>query len=167
MDGMIADRAVEHLQEFKETGQPFFLAVGFQRPHLPFNAPKKYWDMYNFEDIQLPDNMYRPIGAPNESMHNFSELRAYTDVPAEGPMEKDFMRKLIHGYYASVSYMDAQLGKVLNELERSGLAENTIVILWGDHGWHLGEHNLWVKHCNFEKVLHTPLILRVPKKKKI
>lgn len=164
MDGMIADRAVEHLQQFKDTGQPFFLAVGFQRPHLPFNAPKKYWDMYNFDNIQLPDNMFKPEGAPDESMHNFSELRAYTDVPAEGPMEKEFMRKLIHGYYASVSYMDAQLGKVLKELERSGLAENTIVILWGDHGWHLGEHNLWAKHCNFEKVLHTPLILSVPGK---
>lgn len=165
MDGMIADRAVENLKKFKESGQPFFLAVGFQRPHLPFNAPKKYWDMYNFDDIKLPDNMYKPDGAPDESMHNYAELRAYTDVPDEGPMEKEFMRKLIHGYYASVSYMDAQLGKVLKELERSGLAENTIVILWGDHGWNLGEHDLWAKHCNFEKVLRTPLILHVPGKK--
>tara|TARA_R110002049_G_scaffold263116_1_gene439257 strand:- start:13679 stop:15106 length:1428 start_codon:yes stop_codon:yes gene_type:complete len=165
MDGMIADRAVENLKNFKKTGQPFFLAVGFQRPHLPFNAPKKYWDMYNFDDINLPDNMNKPDGAPDESMHNFSELRSYTDVPKEGPMDQDFMRKLIHGYYASVSYVDAQLGKVLNELERSGLAENTIIILWGDHGWHLGEHDLWVKHCNFEKVLRTPLILHVPGQK--
>ncbi len=164
MDGMIADRAVEYLKQFKETQEPFFLAIGFQRPHLPFNAPKKYWDMYNFDDIQLPDNMYQPKDAPGACMHNYEELRSYTDVPSEGPMEEEFMRKLIHGYYASVSYMDAQLGKVIAELKRSGFADNTIIILWGDHGWNLGEHDLWVKHCNFEKVLNTPLILHVPGK---
>lgn len=164
-DGMIANEAIRQLKEFKETGQSFFLAVGFRKPHLPFNAPKKYWDLYNFEDIQLPNNMYKPLGAPEESMHNYQELREYTDVPDEGPMEKDFMRKLIHGYYASVSYVDAQVGKVLKELESSGLSENTIVILWGDHGWHLGEHNLWVKHCNYNNVLRTPLILHVPGQK--
>ncbi len=163
-DGMIAEEAIRQLQNFKNSEQPFFLAVGFTKPHLPFNAPKKYWDMYNFDAIKLPDNMYKPKGAPDESMHNFDELRSYTDVPENGPMEKDFMRKLIHGYYASVSYMDAQLGKVLQELKRTGLDKNTIVILWGDHGWHLGEHDLWVKHCNFNKVLRTPLLLRVPGK---
>jgi arylsulfatase A-like enzyme len=99
-------------------------------------------------------------------MHNFGELRNYTDVPDEGPLDEDFMRKLIQGYYACVSYTDAQIGKVLNELEKLGMAENTIVILWGDHGWHLGEHGLWCKHCNFEKVLHTPVILKAPGKMK-
>ncbi|WP_242121688.1 sulfatase [Aestuariivivens sediminicola] len=164
-DGMIADEAIRHLGNFKETGQRFFLAVGFRKPHLPFNVPKKYWDMYNIDNIQLPDNMYKPIGAPDISMHNFKELREYTDVPDEGSMEQDFMKKLIHGYYASVSYVDAQVGKVLNELEHSGLAQNTIVILWGDHGWNLGEHDLWVKHCNYDNVLRTPLILYVPGQK--
>jgi len=163
-DGMIAEEAMHRLQQFRNTGEPFFLAVGFLKPHLPFNAPKKYWDLYDFDEIELPANMKKPDGAPDECMHNFGELRNYTDVPDQGPLGKEFMRKLIHGYYACVSYTDAQIGKVLKELERLGLAENTIVILWGDHGWHLGEHNLWCKHCNFEKVLHTPLILRAPGK---
>jgi iduronate 2-sulfatase len=164
-DGMIADEAVQKLRQFGNSGEPFFLAVGFLKPHLPFNAPKKYWDLYDFDEIELPENMKKPDGAPDECMHNFGELRNYTDVPDQGPLDENFMRKLIHGYYACVSYTDAQIGKVLNELERLGLAENTIVVLWGDHGWHLGEHNLWCKHCNFEKVLHTPLILRAPGKK--
>ncbi len=165
-DGMIAEEAIRKLRDFKNTEQPFFLAVGFLKPHLPFNAPKKYWDLYDFDKIELPANMQKPKDAPDECMHNFGELRNYTDVPDQGPMEKDFMRKLIQGYYACVSYTDAQIGKVLNELENLGLAENTIVILWGDHGWHLGEHDLWCKHCNFEKVLHTPVILKAPGKKK-
>uniref|UniRef100_UPI003217F3D3 sulfatase n=1 Tax=uncultured Draconibacterium sp. TaxID=1573823 RepID=UPI003217F3D3 len=163
-DGMIAQQTINKLNELKAGNQPFFLAVGFLKPHLPFSAPKKYWDMYDYKNIQLPDNMHKPKDAPDECMHPFGELRNYTDVPDKGPMEKEFMRKLIHGYYACVSYTDAQIGKVLDELERLDLAENTIVILWGDHGWHLGEHNLWCKHCNFEKVLHTPLILRAPGK---
>ncbi|MFW6289925.1 MAG: sulfatase, partial [Mariniphaga sp.] len=161
-DGMIADEAVRRLQQLQKDGEPFFLAVGFLKPHLPFNAPKKYWDIYDFGKIELPGNMRKPEGAPDECMHNFGELRNYTDVPDQGPMDEEFMRRLIHGYYACVSYTDAQIGKVLAELERLGLDENTIVVLWGDHGFHLGEHDLWCKHCNFEKVLRTPLILRAP-----
>jgi iduronate 2-sulfatase len=164
-DGMIADEAVRRLRQFGNSNEPFFLAVGFMKPHLPFNAPKKYWDMYDFNEIKLPDNMKKPEGAPDESMHNFGELRNYSDVPDQGPLDEVFMRKLIHGYFACVSYTDAQIGKVLSELERLGLAENTIVVLWGDHGWHLGEHALWCKHCNFEKVLRVPLVLKAPGKK--
>jgi arylsulfatase A-like enzyme len=163
-DGMIADEAVRQLRDFKKSEYPFFLAVGFLKPHLPFNAPKKYWDLYDFDSLKLPENMQKPKDAPDDCMHNFGELRNYTDVPDNGPMEEEFMRKLIHGYYACVSYTDAQIGKVLNELEKLGLAENTIVILWGDHGWHLGEHDLWCKHCNFEKVLRTPVLLKAPGK---
>ncbi|MFW6259575.1 MAG: sulfatase [Tangfeifania sp.] len=164
-DGMIAGEAMRKLDQFKNSEEPFFLAVGFLKPHLPFNAPKKYWDLYDYDEIELPANMKKPDGAPDQCMHNFGELRNYTDVPDQGPMEEDFMRKLIHGYYACVSYTDAQIGKVLDKLEDLGMTENTIVILWGDHGWHLGEHNLWCKHCNFEKVLHTPLIIKAPGKK--
>lgn len=163
-DGMIAQEAIRKLRQFKNIEEPFFLALGFLKPHLPFNAPKKYWDLYDYEEIQLPDNMKKPDGAPDASMHNFGELRNYADVPDRGPLDEDFMRKLIHGYYACVSYTDAQIGKVLAELERLGMAENTVVILWGDHGFHLGEHDLWCKHANFEKVLRTPLILRAPGK---
>ena len=161
-DGMIADEAVRKLRSFNDSEEPFFLAVGFLKPHLPFSAPQKYWDLYDFDEIELPAYMKKPKNAPDQSMHNFGELRNYTDVPDQGPMEEVFMRKLIHGYYPCVSYTDAQIGNVLDELERLGMAENTIVILWGDHGWHLGEHGLWCKHCNFEKVLHTPLLLRAP-----
>jgi arylsulfatase A-like enzyme len=162
VDGLIAEEAIFKLNELSQKGEPFFLGVGFLKPHLPFNAPKKYWDLYDFDNIELPDNMHQPKDAPDESMHNFGELRGYVDVPREGPIDEEFMRKLIHGYYACVSYSDAQVGKLLNELKELGLEDNTIVILWGDHGWHLGEHNLWCKHCNFEKVLHVPLILKIP-----
>ncbi len=163
-DGMIAEEAIRQLRNLKNNRNPFFLAVGFLKPHLPFNAPQKYWDMYDFDSIELPDYMQKPKDAPDVCMHNFGELRSYNDVPDTGPLDEHLMRKLIQGYYACVSYTDAQIGKVLNSLDQLGLAENTIIILWGDHGWHLGEHNLWCKHCNFEKVLHTPVILRAPGK---
>ncbi|MDO6810470.1 sulfatase [Zobellia galactanivorans] len=161
-DGMVAKEAIQRLKQQKNSEEPFFMALGFVRPHLPFNAPKKYWDLYDFDDIVLPENMEKPENAPQRTMHNFGELRNYTDVPKKGPLEKDFMRKLIHGYYASISYTDAQVGKVIDELERLDIAKNTVVILLGDHGWFLGEHGLWCKHSNFEKALHTPLIVRTP-----
>ncbi len=161
-DGKIAAKAIAELQASRESGKPFFLAVGFLKPHLPFNAPAKYWDMYPESSVRLPDNMYQPKDAPDAAMHNFGELRAYTDIPPTGPVSDEMALKLIQGYYACVSYTDAQVGKVLQALEESGMAGNTIVILWGDHGWQLGEHGLWCKHCNFEKALHTPLIIRAP-----
>lgn len=164
-DGKIANKAIAELKKFKKNEEPFFLGVGFLKPHLPFNAPKKYWDLYESEEIKLPDFMHKPNGAPDECMHNFGELRAYCSIPKEGSVPDSTAKKMIHGYYACVSYIDAQIGKVLDCLDELGLSENTIVILWGDHGWHLGEHGLWCKHCNFEKVLHTPLILKAPGKK--
>lgn len=161
-DGRIAAKSIEDLQAFKESGESFFLAVGFKKPHLPFNAPTRYWDLYAPEDIQLADNPYAPEGAPAEAMHNFGELRAYAGIPAKGPVGDRMARDLVHGYQACVSYTDAQVGRLLDELDRLGLRENTVVILWGDHGWHLGEHGLWCKHCNFEKVMHVPMILSAP-----
>jgi arylsulfatase A-like enzyme len=161
-DGMIANEAVSRLRQLKNIPQSFFLAVGFNKPHLPFNAPKKYWDLYDFDKIRLPYNMNKPIGAPDDCMHNFGELRNYSKVPRTGQLNDELMRRLIHGYYASVSYVDAQIGKVLNELKQLGLDKNTIVILWGDHGWFLGDHNLWCKHSNLEKALHTTLIVHAP-----
>ncbi|MFV0268978.1 MAG: sulfatase [Draconibacterium sp.] len=165
-DGVIAEEAIHRLQDFSKNNQPFFLAVGFLKPHLPFNAPKKYWDLYDYNNIKLPVYREKPKDAPDQCMHNFGELRDhYNDMPAEGPLNEELSKKLIQGYYACVSYTDAQVGKVLDELDRLGMAENTIVILWGDHGWHLDEHGLWCKHCNFEKVLHAPVIVRAPGKK--
>ena len=161
-DGMIADKGISDLGQLKDLDKPFFLALGFLKPHLPFNAPKKYWDMYEREEIDLADNPFRPKGAPDAALHNWGELRAYHGIPPEGPLPESIARTLVHGYYACVSYTDAQIGRVLAELEDLGLKDNTIVVLWGDHGWNLGEHGLWCKHCNFETSLHSPLIVRVP-----
>lgn len=161
-DGKITDRSIRDLKKLKDMGQPFFLAIGYYKPHLPFNAPKKYWDLYDPDEINLPDNPHIPENAPPASMHNFGELRAYYDIPPEGPLPDSLAHKLIHGYYACVSYTDAQIGKILKELEILNLEKNTIVIIWGDHGWNLGEHGLWCKHCNYETSLRAPIILKVP-----
>ncbi|NIP25453.1 MAG: sulfatase-like hydrolase/transferase [Phycisphaerae bacterium] len=161
-DGMIADKAISDLKRLADMDKPFFLALGFFKPHLPFNAPKKYWDLYKREKIDLADNPFRPKGAPDAALHNWGELRAYIGIPPKGSLSDELARTLIHGYYACVSYTDAQIGRVLSELDRLGLRKNTIVVLWGDHGWNLGEHGLWCKHCNFETSLHSPLIVTAP-----
>jgi arylsulfatase A-like enzyme len=162
MDGVLAEKAIEKLQQLEKQEQPFFLAVGFFKPHLPFIAPQKYWDLYNHDKIQLPANHKVPQDAPKESIHRFGELRAYADIPAKGPVSEETARNLIHGYYACVSYTDAQIGKLLSELDRLQLSDNTIVVLWGDHGWNLGDHTLWCKHSCYESSLHIPLIVRAP-----
>ncbi len=161
-DGAIADKAVSDLHRLKKMDQPFFLAVGFLKPHLPFNAPKKYWDLYQDSDIALPDNMFRPKDAPDAAIHNWGELRQYHGIPKAGPLSEEMARTLIHGYYACTSYTDAQIGRLLDELDRLGLRDDTIVVLWGDHGWNLGEHTLWCKHCHFKTSLRAPLIVRTP-----
>lgn len=162
-DGMVTDQVFEDLDRFSNSEEPFFLAVGFWKPHLPFNAPKKYWDLYDENDIKLADNPFPPKNGPSQAMHSWGELRGmYAGTPKEGPVSDELARELIHGYYACVSYTDAQIGKILNELDRLGLAENTVVVLWGDHGWHLGEHGLWCKHANFDKVIKAPLMVRAP-----
>ena len=161
-DGQLASQAVTTLRELRLQGRPFFLAVGFIRPHLPFIAPKKYWDLYDPKQIKLADNPLRPKGAPDLAMHNFGELRYYSDITKRGPVEDEKARKLIHGYYACVSYIDAQIGRVLDEVDRLGFRKNTIVCLWGDHGWHLGDHGLWCKHSNFETATRVPLIVCAP-----
>jgi len=161
-DGKTADKAISDLRRLKDMDKPFFLATGFVKPHLPFNAPKKYWDLYDRDEIDLADNPYRPKDAPDAAIHNWGELRAYHAIPKKGPLSEEMARTLIHGYYACTSYTDAQIGRVLNELDRLGLSDSTIVVLWGDHGWNLGEHTLWCKHCHFQTSLRAPLIVRVP-----
>jgi iduronate 2-sulfatase len=160
-DGKTAEKVISDLRRLKEMDKPFFLAAGFLKPHLPFNAPEKYWKLYD-GTVRLPYNNYPPDNAPPESLHNWGELRNYAQIPEKGPVSDEMARELIHGYDACVSYTDAQIGKVLDELRRLGLENSTIVILWGDHGWNLREHGLWCKHCNYETSLHTPLILKVP-----
>lgn len=165
-DGKIAKKTIEDLKRLKETGKPFFLACGFLKPHLPFNAPKKYWDLYKEEKIPLPDNNRMPQDAPKAANMNWGELRAYNEIPKDGPVSDEMAKKLIHGYRACVSYTDAQIGKVMDALNELGLAENTIVVLWGDHGWNLREHGLWCKHCNFNTSLNAPLLVSAPGIKK-
>lgn len=162
-DGAIAGHAIELLQQYKKTpDKPFFLAVGFLKPHLPFIAPKKYFDLYKPEQFTLPAHRELPKDAPAWVGNNSGELRAYLDIPASGPVPEEQARNLIHAYYAATSYMDAQLGRVLAELDRLDLARNTVVVLWGDHGWSLGEHGLWCKHTNYEDATRAPLIIAGP-----
>ena len=159
IDGQTALKSVEDLKQFKANGQPFFLAVGFVKPHLPFNAPKKYWDLYDPNSITLPENATFPKSAPQRANHKWGELRAYIDIPKKGPVPDPIAKKLIHGYYASVSYVDAQIGVLIKGLTELGLRENTIIVLVGDHGWSLSDHGLWAKHSNFEVALQVPLII--------
>lgn len=165
-DGYRTERAIEKLNEFKKSDKPFFMAVGYKKPHLPFNAPKKYWDMYDEKKIQLADNPYLPLNYNKYTKYNFNELRNYYGIPKDdNPLPDDLARKLIHGYYACVTYIDTQIGKILDELDKLNLRDNTIIVLWGDHGWKLGEHGMWCKHTPFEVDAHVPLIFSFPRKK--
>ena len=170
-DGKIAAKSIEDLQKLKISGKPFLLAVGFLKPHLPFNAPKKYWDYYDFDRIKLPVNNTFPKDAP-KSAGNWYELVKYKGIPKDvesngrnaslHTLDKTFSRKLIHGYYACVSYTDSQVGKVLKALEDLGMKDDTIVIFTSDHGFSLMEHNRWSKHNLFRVENRVPLIIRVP-----
>ena len=158
-DGRIAELAVAALRKLKD--RPFFLAVGFWKPHLPFNAPKKYWDLYDRSQITLPDNPEPPKNVPPIALHDGRELmRGFKDG-----LNDDQVLALRHGYYAATSYLDAQVGRVLDELDALGLRENTIVVFWSDHGFHLGEHDLWCKTSNFELDARVPMIISVPHQK--
>lgn len=165
-DGLIAEQALEKLGELAKKDQPFFLGVGFFKPHLPFNAPKKYWDFYKEEDIPLSPNPYIPDHVNKASLQGSGEFNAYQlgeeKASLDDPVSDDYARKLRHAYFACVSYIDAQVGKLMDELEKEGLAENTIVVIWGDHGYHLGDHLVWGKHTIFEKALKSAFIINVP-----
>lgn len=162
IDGQVADSALEVLRKIKD--KPFFLAVGFRRPHLPFSAPKKYWDLYDQKSIPLPVQRDPGLNVPAYAVHKSEELRGYSDIgPDVIPDPK--MQELLHGYYAAISYTDAQIGKVLAELERLNLTKNTIIVLWSDHGFHLGEKGLWAKTTNYELDTRVPLIITAPGKR--
>ncbi len=164
-DGKTARLAVRTLAKLKNDGKPFFLAVGMAKPHLPFVAPKKYWDLYDPAKIYVPAFQKLPAGAPTFVGHPNGELASYAGMPKRGPVDEATARQLRHGYYAAISYMDAQVGLLLDALDKEGLADNTVVILWGDHGWQLGEHGLWHKHTNFELAARAPLLISVPGQK--
>jgi arylsulfatase A-like enzyme len=169
MDGVVAKNAIEMLGKFAKDQKPFFYAVGFVKPHLPFISPKKYWDLYDRSTIKISGVQRMPVGAPDYAAQNSGELyNAYMQSNFErydanaSPQSEAIQRELIHGYYAAVSYMDAQVGKLLDELKKQGLDKNTIIVLWGDHGWHLGDHGLWCKHDNYEQATKAPLIIASP-----
>jgi len=162
VDGLTANLAIKKLRELKMKNQPFFLGVGFFKPHLPFNSPKKYWDLYDESKLPLSPTPFIPENVNKASLHNSGEFNQYKlgeeKASLEAPVSDAYARKLRHAYFACVSFTDAQIGKVLTELDKLELAENTIVVLWGDHGWHLGDHLVWGKHTIFERALKSPLI---------
>jgi arylsulfatase A-like enzyme len=162
-DGQIADRGIETLRKIQH--EPFFLALGFIRPHLPFIAPKKYWDMYPPDKVKVADNRQPPRDVPPMALTNWGHPRTYTDFPDHGEPSDGLVLQLTRGYSACVTYIDAQIGRVLDELDRLGLRDNTIVVLWGDHGWHLGENHIWGKATNFELSTRAPLIVSHPQAK--
>jgi iduronate 2-sulfatase len=132
------------------------------RPHLPFSAPRRYWDLHERDAFQLAERTQPPEGAPPYAGKTLLELNQYTPVPERIPLSEDLQRTLIHGYYAATSYMDAQLGRVLGELDELGLARNTIIVLWGDQRWHFGDLGAWTKHTNYEQANRIPFILVAP-----
>ena len=163
-DGANTDRALEILREIKD--QAFFFAVGFSKPHISYVAPKKYWDLYDPKQIRFVDNQYPPKGAPAWAIQGLAELRRYDGPPQSDPLPEEWKRKLIHGYMACISYIDAQIGRILAELDRLGLRDKTAVIAWGDNGYQLGEHGMWSsKHTNYETSALVPLIISVPGQK--
>lgn len=155
-DNKIARKAVEELNKLKEMHCPFFLAVGFRKPHLPFNAPKKYWDLYQREDIKMADNRYRSESLPKQ-VQSSREIYQYTHT--DNTSTDAFHKEARHAYYACASFIDEQIGIVLDELKRLQLVDNTIIVLLGDHGWHLGEHDFWGKHTLMNQATHAPLIV--------
>lgn len=162
-DGRIAEEGVRRLQAAAgRSGTPFFLALGFVKPHLPFTAPKRFWDKYNREAITLAKYQLDPAGAPAYAGKRGGEIVNYDPLSEENLREMEMQRTLIHAYYACVSYVDAQIGRVLDELERLKLTDRTLVVLWGDHGWHLGDHGYWTKHTNYEQANRIPLIIVAP-----
>lgn len=167
LDGAIAKAALQRMEELADEDQPFFLAVGFIRPHLAFLAPRKYWDLYERGEIPLVADPSLPRDAPPFAMNTMYELRDYCDflgtpTPLEGALTEEQQRRLKHGYLACVSFIDTQVGRLLDGLGRLGLDDDTIVVLWGDHGWKLGEHRSWCKQTNYEIDTRVPLLIRAP-----
>lgn len=166
VDGLTAELAITKLRELKDNPKPFFLGVGFFKPHLPFNSPKKYWDLYNRDSIPISPNPTPPKNVNLASLHKSGEFGGFLlggeTANLKHQVSDAYAKKIRQAYYASISYVDAQIGKLLNELEALKLNKNTIVILWGDHGWHLGDQQIWGKHTLFDNALKSVLIVKIP-----
>ena len=165
-DGLYTQTALKQLNDLENSGKPWFLGVGYQKPHLPFVAPKSYWDLYDRAKINIAEFQDLAEGTPKLAYHSFGELRAFSDIDNDydigDKLPEAKQRELIHGYMACISYIDAQLGKLLDELERRNILDNTVIVLWGDHGWHLGDHTEWCKHSNFEQATRIPFMFAGP-----
>ena len=170
-DGVLALKVKEQLIKLSGSDQPFFMAIGFHKPHLPFIAPQKYWDLYDREKLPLAAFQEHAENSPELAYHVSGELRNYPDIPPHVQhtgvgnhirLTIEKQRELLHGYYAAISYTDAQVGILLNTLDSLGTLNNTIIVLWGDHGWHLGDHDMWNKHSNFEQATRAPLLIAAP-----
>ena len=168
-DYQTADRVIEALKANKD--RPFFIAGGFFKPHLPFVAPQKYRDLYSEDEISAIEPLNRAEGA-GDFMYNWTEISAYGDsegnlFSSDADVGNKELRAMIHAYYACVSFIDHQVGRILQALEYNGLADDTAVLIWGDHGFHLGDHGRWAKHTQFEQSMRSPLIVRLPGVQKI
>ncbi len=163
VDGLVCNAALKALSKRAADKSPFFLAVGFRKPHLPFCAPQKYWDLYDRDKIPRPLVTQAPDGAPELATRSWGELEGYSDIPKNEQLTPEKIQELRHGYYACISYIDAQIGRLLKQLEELKLDDSTIIVLWGDHGFHLGEQGLWTKANNYELSTRIPLLLSAPK----
>jgi iduronate 2-sulfatase len=161
-DGDLTDHTLNMMEELKN--DPFFLAIGYKKPHLPLCAPKKYWDMFKRSDFKLPENDQPPAGSPPYALANVTngELHAYGDIERKKKVPEEKGLELIHAYYACASFIDAQIGRLFKGLKEKGLEENTIVIIWADHGWKLGEYSAWSKHTNYQLDTRVPMYIRIP-----
>lgn len=168
VDGIITDEAIKELVRLEKSDKPWFLAVGFKKPHLPFCAPKKYWDLYERDKMPVAEFQDTAVNAVPYAYHNSLELKGYSDIPPfesyidTKHLDLDTQRRLLHAYYACISYVDAQIERLIEALDESGMADNTIIVLFGDHGYHLGDHGLWNKITDFEQSTNAPLIIAVP-----
>ncbi len=161
-DHQICDKTLADLRRLAKQDKPFFLACGFYRPHLPFVVPQKYWELHPTDQVTLPKNMFFPRDLPRAFHYTWGEMRAYHGIPKQGQVSDETARQLIRGYRACVSFVDVQIGRLLDELDRLDLADKTVIVVWGDHGWQLGEHGFWCKHTNFEVATRTPLLVVAP-----
>jgi iduronate 2-sulfatase len=165
-DGLFTQTALKKLEKLENGNKPWFLAVGYQKPHLPFVAPKKYWDLYDRDKIELAPFQQLSEGTPKFAYHSFGELRAFSDIDKKlnigDKVPEAKQRELIHGYMACISYIDAQIGVLLDNLEKRNILEETVIVLWGDHGFHLGDHTEWCKHSNFEQATRIPFMFAGP-----
>ncbi len=161
-DGVIRREAVKTMRRFARDERPFFLMAGFHKPHTPFVAPKKYWDLYDRASLPLATNPFAPRGAPPYALSAWRYVRSFKGIPPEGPLDEPLARVVRHAYFAAVSYIDTQVGMLIAELERLGRADDTVVVLWSDHGYQLGDHGMWSKHTNYETATRVPLIVSDP-----